>query len=194
MSIVEVWIQNDWVVKTLMIALAVVVVMAFEKIYQYIIIFSTLKKLDKLKTLEDIESLKNGYIKNTLIEIKEFESSNETLFFSFVNVKIDMYEQYMMRYITPIGLVAVLAPMLGLIGTFIGVWHVFEGISDIRLSDPAMIARGIKEVLIDTMSGLVVAVISMIFYKSFEYISTKNVSTFEEKVYKLIRENDAKKS
>lgn len=194
MSIAEIWIENDWVVKILLIALGVVLVMVFEKIYNYITLHKTLKKLDDIKSLDELESLPNGYIKSTLSEIKEFDSKSETLFHSFVNVKIDMYEQYVMKYITTIGLIAVLSPMLGLIGTFIGVWHVFEGVSDISLSDPSVIAKGIKEVLVDTMSGLVVAVISMIFYKSFEYISSKNVSVFEEKIYRLIREEDAKKS
>lgn len=194
MSIAEIWIQNDWVVKTLLIALGVVALMVFEKIYNYYTLYKTLKELDAIKSLEEVDALKNGYVKNALLEIKEFDSKSETLFHSFVNVKIDMYEQYVMKYVTTIGLIAVLSPMLGLIGTFIGVWHVFEGVSDISLSDPSVIAKGIKEVLVDTMSGLVVAVISMIFYKSFEYVSSKNVSVFEEKIYRLIREEDAKKS
>lgn len=194
MSIAEIWIQNDWVVKTLLIALGVVALMVFEKIYNYYTLYKTLKELDAIKSLEEVDALKDGYVKNALLEIKEFDSKSETLFHSFVNVKIDMYEQYVMKYVTTIGLIAVLAPMLGLIGTFIGVWHVFEGVSDISLSDPSVIAKGIKEVLVDTMSGLVVAVISMIFYKSFEYVSSKNVSVFEEKIYRLIREEDAKKS
>lgn len=194
MSIAEIWIQNDWVVKTLLIALGVVALMVFEKIYNYYTLYKTLKELDAIKSLEEVDALKDGYVKNALLEIKEFDSKSETLFHSFVNVKIDMYEQYVMKYVTTIGLIAVLSPMLGLIGTFIGVWHVFEGVSDISLSDPSVIAKGIKEVLVDTMSGLVVAVISMIFYKSFEYVSSKNVSVFEEKIYRLIREEDAKKS
>ncbi len=194
MSIADIWMENDWVVKILIVSLGVVFVMVFEKLYSYYTLGKALKRLDTMKSLDDVETLGDGHIKNTLKEIKEFDTSSETLFLSFVNVKIDLYEQYTMKYITTIGLVAVLAPMLGLIGTFIGVWHVFEGISDISLSDPSVIAQGIKEVLVDTMSGLLVAVISMIFYKGFEYLSGKNVSIFEEKIYRLIREKDAQKS
>ncbi|QSZ42160.1 hypothetical protein GJV85_08555 [Sulfurimonas aquatica] len=194
MNIAQIWMENDWVVKILIIALGIVMVMVFEKLYSYFSLYKTLKKLDEIKSLDEIDSIKDAHVRKTLQEIRDFDSNSETLFHSFVNVKIDMYEQYAMKYITTIGLIAVLSPMLGLIGTFIGVWHVFEGISDISLSDPSVIAKGIKEVLIDTMSGLIVAVISMIFYKGFEYVSTKNVSAFEEKIYRLIREKDAKKS
>ena len=195
MNIAQIWMDNDWIVKILIISLGVVLVMVLEKLYSYYTLYITLKELNDIENLEEIDELKESYIKQTLTEIKEFStSSSETLLNSFINVKLDLYEQYTMKYITTIGLIAVLAPMLGLIGTFIGVWHVFDGVSDISLSDPSIIARGIKEVLIDTMSGLIVAVISMVFYKGFEYVSGQNVSKFEEKVYRLIREKDAKKS
>jgi len=187
MSIAQIWIDHDWTVRTLIMALGMVFIMVFEKLYSYFKLSKSLKQLSSMESLEDIDSLETCYIKSTLQEIKEFNSTSESVFLSFVNVKIDLYEQYAMKYITTIGLIAVLSPMLGLIGTFIGVWHVFEGVSDISLSDPSIIARGIKEVLVDTMSGLIVAVISMIFYKGFEYLSGKYVTLFEEKVYRLIR-------
>lgn len=194
MNIAQIWIEHDWIVRILMIGLAIVLIMVFEKVYNYYKLSYALKELENIKSLEDVNNLQTSYIKETLQEIKEFNTSSESLFLSFVNVKIDMYEQYTMKYITTIGLIAVLSPMIGLIGTFIGVWHVFEGVSDVSLSDPSIIAKGIKEVLVDTMSGLIVAVISMIFYKAFDYLSSKNVSKFEEKIYRLIRVNDAKKS
>ena len=194
MNIAQIWIEHDWIVRSLMIGLAIVLIMVFEKVYNYYKLSYALKELENIKSLEDVNNLQTSYIKETLQEIKEFNTSSESLFLSFVNVKIDMYEQYTMKYITTIGLIAVLSPMIGLIGTFIGVWHVFEGVSDVSLSDPSIIAKGIKEVLVDTMSGLIVAVISMIFYKAFDYLSSKNVSKFEEKIYRLIRVNDAKKS
>ena len=194
MNIIDVWMENDLIVKGLIIALGIVLVMVFEKTYNYFALYKVLQQLNEVNSFSDLERLGSGHIKDTLLEIKDFDSDSQTLFYAFVNVKIDMYEQYMMKYITTIGIIAVLAPMMGLIGTFIGVWHVFEGVSDISLSDPSIIAKGIKEVLVDTMSGLIVAVISMVFYKLFEYLSAKNVSKFEEKIYKLIRDDNAKKS
>ena len=191
MSIFEFWLENDWVIKILGIALLVVLVMVLEKFYQYFVSFQRLKELRAMKNLKDIDSLKAGVMRQSLEDIASFEGSSETLFNANVGVKLDLYEQYMMRSVSFIGLVAVLAPMIGLIGTFIGVWHVFGGVGDSGLNDPAIIARGIKEVLIDTMAGLVVAVIAMVFYKMFEHISVKVVSLFEEKLYELIRDSHA---
>lgn len=187
MSILDIWIEHDWVVRTLIIAFCIVILMSFEKIYHYILYYKHNKQLDQLESLDDIDNLHDGMIKQTLLDIKNYNTDSESFLNSYIGVKLDLYEQYMMKYVSIIGVIAVLSPMLGLIGTFIGVWHVFEGVSDISLSDPSIIAGGIKEVIVDTMSGLIVAVGAMILFKTFEYISMKNVSKFEEKLYKLVK-------
>jgi len=191
MSIMEFWSHSDWVIKVLLLVLGVVLVMVFENLYHYFLNYKSMQQLQNMNTLNELDTMDESFIKETLLEIKNFSGSSEALFNSFVGVKLDLYEHYMMRYVTIIGVVAILSPMLGLIGTFIGVWHVFEGVGNIGLNDPAVIAKGIKEVIIDTMAGLVVAVIAMIFYKTFEFIGAKSVTKFEEKLYKLLRGQDA---
>jgi len=191
MSIMEFWSHSDWVIKVLLLVLGVVLVMVFEKLYHYFLNYKSMQQLQNMNTLNELDTMDESFIKETLLEIKNFSGSSEALFNSFVGVKLDLYEHYMMRYVAIIGVVAILSPMLGLIGTFIGVWHVFEGVGNIGLNDPAVIAKGIKEVIIDTMAGLVVAVIAMIFYKTFEFIGAKSVTKFEEKLYKLLRGQDA---
>jgi len=191
MSIMEFWSHSDWVIKVLLLVLGVVLVMVFEKLYHYFLNYKSMQQLQNMNTLNELDTMDESFIKETLLEIKNFSGSSEALFNSFVVVKLDLYEHYMMRYVTIIGVVAILSPMLGLIGTFIGVWHVFEGVGNIGLNDPAVIDKGIKEVIIDTMAGLVVAVIAMIFYKTFEFIGAKSVTKFEEKLYKLLRGQDA---
>ena len=194
MSIFEFWLENDWVIKLLGVALIAVIIMVLEKLYQYYVSYQRLKELRTMSTLNDIQNLKEGVMRNTLNDIVSFKNSSENLYNANIGVKLDLYEQYMMRSVSFIGLIAVLSPMIGLIGTFIGVWHVFGGVGDSGLNDPSIIAKGIKEVLIDTMGGLVVAVIAMVFYKSFEHISTKFISLFEAKLYELIRDTDASQS
>ena len=187
MNILDIWVQNDWIVRTLIIAFSIVILMSFEKIYHYVLYFKHNKQLDALNSLDEIENLDEGMVKQTLKDIKDYGNDSSSFLNSYISVKLDLYEQYMMKYVSIIGVIAVLSPMLGLIGTFVGVWHVFEGVADISLSDPSIIAGGIKEVIVDTMAGLIVAVGSMILYKTFEYISMKNVSKFEEKLYKLVK-------
>ena len=188
MDIYTFFIQHDWVVRLMIIAFFITLIIVLEKIYHFISISIALKELEKIKNLEEIQHINNHFLQSTFIEIKSFQGEQKELFNAFIGVKLDRYEAYLMRYISILGLIAILSPMLGLIGTFMGVWHVFEGVSSISLSDPAIIAKGIKEVLIDTMAGLSMAVIAMIFYKSFEIFVHKNVINFEEKLYKILKE------
>ena len=189
MNIYTLWLENDWVVKLMIIATFTVFIIVFEKIYQFISTFKTLKKMQNITSFNEIHMLPSSELTTILQDINSFEGEREALFNAHVGVKLDMFESYLMRYVSILGLIAILSPMLGLIGTFLGVWHVFEGVSQVSLSDPAIIAKGIKEVLIDTMAGLIVAVIAMIFYKSFEILGQKMVMSFEESLYKLLKKS-----
>jgi biopolymer transport protein ExbB/TolQ len=187
MSILELWIENDWVIKILIIATFVVLVIAFEKMYQFFKVTKALNELKNIQSIDEHESLSKNNVSEILQDIESFKNSDTALFNANVGIKLDMFESSQMKYVGIISTIAVLAPMLGLIGTFIGVWHVFEGVGSVGLNDPAIIARGIKEVLIDTMAGLVVAVIAMIFFKLFEYLGQRNILMFEDKLYKLLK-------
>jgi len=63
-----------------------------------------------------------------------------------------------------IGLMIGLAPMLGFMGTVIGMIDAFDSIQSMGTISPAAVAGGIKVALITTVSGLIVAMILQIFY------------------------------
>ena len=63
-----------------------------------------------------------------------------------------------------IALFIALAPMLGFMGTVIGMIAAFDAIEVAGDISPALVAGGIKVALITTVSGLVVAIILQIFY------------------------------
>lgn len=69
-----------------------------------------------------------------------------------------------------ISLFIALAPMLGFMGTVIGMIGAFESIAAANNISPAVVADGIKVALITTVSGLIVAIILQIFYN---YILSK---------------------
>lgn len=187
MSILELWIENDWVIKILIIATFVVLMISLEKIYQFFKVSRAIIEMQSIEHLKQYESLNESVIKELLEDVDSFKDCEAALFNANVGVKLDMFEASQMKFIGIISTIAVLAPMLGLIGTFIGVWHVFEGVGNVGLNDPSIIARGIKEVLIDTMAGLIVAVIAMVFFKIFEYLGQRNLLRFEDKLYKLLK-------
>jgi biopolymer transport protein ExbB len=63
-----------------------------------------------------------------------------------------------------LGAVANLAPMLGLLGTVIGMIKAFDVISQQGTGSPALVASGISEALITTAAGLVIGIPSLAFY------------------------------
>jgi biopolymer transport protein ExbB len=63
-----------------------------------------------------------------------------------------------------ISLFIALAPMLGFMGTVIGMIDAFDAIADAGDISPAVVATGIKVALLTTVFGLIVAIILQIFY------------------------------
>jgi biopolymer transport protein ExbB len=63
-----------------------------------------------------------------------------------------------------VGLFIALAPMLGFLGTVIGLIQAFDAIEVAGDISPALVAAGMKVALITTVGGLIVAIILQIFY------------------------------
>ena len=70
------------------------------------------------------------------------------------------------RFLTSLGTIAAIAPLLGLFGTVVGMIEIF-GSQGPQGSNPLALAHGISIALYNTAFGLVVAVPSMIFYRYF---------------------------
>jgi biopolymer transport protein ExbB len=68
------------------------------------------------------------------------------------------------RFLTSLGTIAAIAPLLGLFGTVIGMIEIF-GSQTPQGGNPLVLAHGISIALYNTAFGLVVAVPSMIFYR-----------------------------
>ena len=69
------------------------------------------------------------------------------------------------RYLSPLGTIAAISPLLGLLGTVIGMIKVFAAITANGVGNPGVLAGGISEALITTAAGLGVAIPSLIAYR-----------------------------
>jgi biopolymer transport protein ExbB len=67
-----------------------------------------------------------------------------------------------------------IAPLLGLVGTIIGMMSVFGDVGQSGLNDAAKLAQGISLILRATLMGLLIAIPSLIFWSYY----TKRVETF----------------
>ena len=69
------------------------------------------------------------------------------------------------RYLNALGTIAAISPLLGLLGTVIGMVKVFAAITEQGVGNPGVLAGGISEALITTAAGLTVAIPSLIGYR-----------------------------
>jgi biopolymer transport protein ExbB len=71
------------------------------------------------------------------------------------------------RYLNTLGTIAAITPLLGLLGTVIGMIKVFATITTQGVGDPGALAGGISEALITTAAGMSVAIPTLMFYRYF---------------------------
>jgi biopolymer transport protein ExbB len=69
------------------------------------------------------------------------------------------------RHLSPLGTIAAISPLLGLLGTVSGMIRSFTAITANGVPNPAVLAGGISEALIATAAGLTVAIPSLIAYR-----------------------------
>lgn len=74
------------------------------------------------------------------------------------------------RFLNSLGTIAAISPLLGLLGTVIGMIKVFAAITAFGVGDPSVLAKGISEALITTGAGLSVAIPALIGYR---YLSSR---------------------
>lgn len=90
------------------------------------------------------------------------------------------------RFLNTLGTIASIAPLLGLLGTVVGMIKVFSAIMIHGVGDPGILAGGISEALITTAAGLTVAIPSLIFHRYFERLVEEYVLNMEEEALRLI--------
>jgi biopolymer transport protein ExbB len=76
--------------------------------------------------------------------------------------------------------VAVIAPMIGLLGTVFGMIKAFQVVAlDLAKAKPMLLAAGVAEALITTAAGLIIGIPAMIFYAYFRGRASRLVSDLE---------------
>lgn len=90
------------------------------------------------------------------------------------------------RFLNTLGTIAAISPLLGLLGTVIGMIKVFAAITTQGVGNPTVLAGGISEALITTAAGLSVAIPSLIFYRFFRGRVDELVIKMEEEALKIV--------
>ena len=90
------------------------------------------------------------------------------------------------RYLDTLGTVAAISPLLGLLGTVIGMVKVFAAITTHGVGNPTVLAGGIAEALITTAAGLTVAIPALIGYRFYSNRVDTLVVDMEKEAIKLV--------
>lgn len=107
---------------------------------------------------------------------------------------VGRHEMYRLeRYLTTLGTIAAISPLLGLLGTVVGMIKVFATISAVGVGNAGALSTGISEALLTTAAGLTVAIPALI---CFRYLRSKVdglVIYMEQEALKLMEVVDGKK-
>lgn len=91
------------------------------------------------------------------------------------------------RFLNTLGTIAGITPLLGLLGTVIGMIRVFSAILVHGVGDPGELAGGISEALITTAAGLSVAIPAFFFYRYFRGLVRDYVLQMEAQALQLLQ-------
>ena len=89
------------------------------------------------------------------------------------------------RFLTTIGTIATLAPLLGLFGTVVGMIEIF-GAQNPTGANPAQLAHGISVALYNTAFGIAIAMPALIFYRHFRALVDTFVLAMEQQAVKFV--------
>lgn len=91
------------------------------------------------------------------------------------------------RFISTLGTIASISPLLGLLGTVLGMIRTFNTLNSGGVGDPAALAGGIAEALITTAAGLTVAIPALLGYKFLRGRVANLVVDMEKEAIKLVQ-------
>lgn len=92
------------------------------------------------------------------------------------------------KNINMLGTIGAIAPLLGLLGTVLGIITSFLAITEGAMQDPAMLAAGVSQALITTAGGMVVAIPAVIAYRYYQRRIVDINARFEQEAGLLVQD------
>ena len=100
---------------------------------------------------------------------------------------INLETPYDERFLSALGTIAHIAPLLGLLGTVTGNIEAFGVLGNLQgMSDPAILSKGISEALLTTAAGIIVSIPAVIFYNHLIGRVSNRIISLEYQVSELV--------
>ncbi|MOA32015.1 Biopolymer transport protein ExbB [compost metagenome] len=90
------------------------------------------------------------------------------------------------RYLNALGTIAGIAPLLGLLGTVLGMIDIFSAFIGNSTANASVLAGGISKALITTAAGLMVAIPALFFHRFLQRRVDELVVGMEQEAIKLV--------
>jgi biopolymer transport protein ExbB len=162
------------------LAIAIIIERSFILRRKKIIIPEVINVIEQFKSLNDIDLAKNIFAKykGPLSNLMKTGLDNSDLErYEIKEVIEDQGRQevrQLERGLTILETIAVISPLMGLLGTVLGMIKVFGVIKEQGIGQAAALSGGISEALITTVTGLFIGIFTLIFYNYF----TKKAESF----------------
>ena len=125
------------------------------------------KNLINHKQSNEIAELSSlGFLLVSVIQYKDLPRQNLE---SKIEEKAIEVKFLLERNLNMLGTIATISPLLGLLGTVVGMITAFTGLTETSGANPDLLAQGISQALITTAFGLFIAVPGLVLHKYFEH-------------------------
>ena len=120
------------------------------------------------KQAEEISNLSSlGFLLINCLKYKKLPRENLE---SKIEEKAAEVQYSLERNLTMLGTIATISPLIGLLGTVVGMITAFTGLTETTGANPDLLAAGISQALITTAFGLLIAVPGLVLHKYFEFL------------------------
>ena len=136
------------------------------------------KQKDEISNLSSL-----GFLLISCIKYKDLQRDNLE---SKIEEKAIEVKYVLERNLNMLGTIATISPLLGLLGTVVGMITAFTGLTETSGANPDLLAAGISQALITTAFGLLIAVPGLVLHKFFEQKVTFLLITLQKKVSDFI--------
>ena len=122
---------------------------------------------------DDLKNLANSY---SLVEKNRY---TQNLFISQLTIKLKSNLPYLKYFL-------VILPLLGLLGTVIGMIEIFDTIAINGTGEIKAISAGISKAVLTTLSGLSISIFGILFVRNYENSIKKQLKIIEDRVQNIV--------
>jgi biopolymer transport protein ExbB len=192
----ELFEKGGIVMYPLMLASLLMIVIIIERLItlrqKRIIIPEIINIIENIQSTYDIELAKNicakynGPLPNLIRIGLESESLQKHEIRELIEDEGRQEIRKLEKWLGVLETIAVSGPLLGLLGTVIGMINVFKVITAQGIGQASALAGGIYQALFTTVAGLIIGIIALIFYNYFTHKAENFVLDIEKNSNKLI--------